>query len=207
MSTDRFRIITSGRCWWCGVGANSREHKFKRADVVREFGKGPLRAHGGVVIQTGLRTNRVQGSNSALLKFAATLCQNCNNARSQSFDRAYDRFLDWLSSNEEAVLTEREINLRAIFGETWTDDVKDLGRYYVKHVGCMAAECTQAGSVHLGLDIVDYLEGSSRWPTSLAAEFYIDQSSLHIADIQDAPRPRIRSVVRVGSQAWGSLGS
>jgi hypothetical protein len=31
----------SGRCWWCGVPADSREHKYKKSDLIRQYGSGP----------------------------------------------------------------------------------------------------------------------------------------------------------------------
>jgi hypothetical protein len=33
--------LKPGRCWWCGAPADSREHKMKRSDIVREYGKPP----------------------------------------------------------------------------------------------------------------------------------------------------------------------
>jgi hypothetical protein len=34
-----------GTCWWCGNTADSREHRFKRTDIEREFGRGPYLGH------------------------------------------------------------------------------------------------------------------------------------------------------------------
>jgi hypothetical protein len=33
--------LVQGSCWWCGAPADSREHKLKRSDLVREYGTPP----------------------------------------------------------------------------------------------------------------------------------------------------------------------
>jgi hypothetical protein len=33
--------VSPDPCWWCGVPADSREHKFKRRDLIREHGQAP----------------------------------------------------------------------------------------------------------------------------------------------------------------------
>jgi hypothetical protein len=93
--------LKPGRCWWCGAPADSREHKMKRSDIVREDGKPPY---------TGLRTltrfsaggrQDFTGPNSPLMKFGTSLCARCNNERSQPFDAAWDALTEHVAKNEE----------------------------------------------------------------------------------------------------------
>ena len=46
---DVHRYDYAGRCWWCGQQADSGEHKHKRTDLVREFGRGPWKDQTAVV--------------------------------------------------------------------------------------------------------------------------------------------------------------
>ncbi|MFC5112013.1 hypothetical protein [Kibdelosporangium philippinense] len=38
---DDIRHDYAGQCWWCGSVADTREHRYKRSDLIRDFGKGP----------------------------------------------------------------------------------------------------------------------------------------------------------------------
>lgn len=73
---------------------------------------------------------------SKIVKFKPSLCANCNNARSQPFDRAWDTFAEfvWRSSDE---LADRQfLDLRVLYGENWREGAANLARYVAKHVGC-----------------------------------------------------------------------
>ncbi len=97
------RFGYQGQCWWCGNAADSREHKYKRSDIVREFGRGPW-AEPMLRVAGGNRQFRVQGPNSQGLKFSKSLCQRCNNDRNQPFDLAYDSMMDYISRNESEII-------------------------------------------------------------------------------------------------------
>ncbi|MET7323020.1 hypothetical protein [Streptomyces sp. NPDC005549] len=129
-----------GRCWWCGNKADSREHRYKRSDVVRNFQTdawkaGVIRVRGG-----SSREEYIQGANSGKLKFAKVLCARCNNERSQAFDRAYDVFAEYLHTEEELIASTGEVRMSAIFGTNWSERTSDLLKYFVKHICCRLAE-------------------------------------------------------------------
>ena len=83
---------------------------------------------------------RVGGPNSKAAKFSKTLCQRCNNQRSQPFDHSYDQFAQYIVTHEESVLRFRCIDLRHVYGRTWQVGLSNLRRYFVKHVACRLAE-------------------------------------------------------------------
>jgi hypothetical protein len=90
-----------GTCWWCGRDADSREHKFKRTDIERGFGRGPYRDDRTLVKQGySDRPSEMTGSKSKVFKFEPMICARCNCVRSQPFDAAYDQFMDCLFDNE-----------------------------------------------------------------------------------------------------------
>lgn len=120
----------SGTCWWCGAPADSREHKFKRSDLAR-LSAGEQLYWGG-----GDRGGKyLQGyKRSDVMRFGRILCQVCNNARSQPFDNAYDKYAEYVAKNLDD-LWHQGLQFKRIFGHTWRDDVKNLGRYFAKSFG------------------------------------------------------------------------
>lgn len=153
-------------CWWCGSPADSREHKLKKSDLVREFGRPfserPLRVREG-------REETIQGPGSDLVKFSATLCAPCNNARSQPFDRAYDRFAAYLVERGRHILASRLIDLRAIYGHDWEKESCNLFRYLVKHIGCRLAD----NDVEVPGSLRCFLDGGPKPDADLALEIEI----------------------------------
>lgn len=156
------RFDYEGRCWWCGDPADSREHKWKRSDLVRMFGPGPYR--GEVSWGRGEYRCNPQGASSSHLKFAANLCRRCNNERSQPFDRAYDTWASWIIQNLDSLQQADQLLLSDAFESDSTNKVTQLARYFVKHVGCRIAD----EGVKVPDDFIAFLDGGSR-PASLRA--------------------------------------
>ena len=146
------RFDYGGRCWWCGVVADSREHKHKKTDMTREFGPGPYIGDLGVVRGFEETLRPVQGPGSDELKFARVLCATCNNARSQPFDMAHDAFMTFVANNENSILRTRRFRFSDVYGGEWRSNRENLAKYYVKHVGCRLA---QAG-IKVEQPILDY---------------------------------------------------
>jgi hypothetical protein len=155
-----------GICWWCGSVADSREHRFKRTDLVQEFGPGPYIGRDETVAKAndgGLTT--VQGPRSSAAKFKPTMCKVCNGVRSQPFDRAYAKLTGFICSHEAMILQTRAIDLRRVFGSTWKKDGADLSRYVVKHAACRLADW----SVGVGEPVRAFLDGDP-YPSWLAMD-------------------------------------
>lgn len=152
------RLSYGSRCWWCGGSANSREHRFKRTDLVREYGHGPYIGDNAIVRGREDRLTPVQGPNSTVVKFAPSLCQLCNTTRSQPFDRAYDKLIDHVAANEVSVQQSGLLKLRDVYGPTWRRSRYDLVRYYVKHIGCRLAEA----EVEVPLGLREFLDGETK---------------------------------------------
>jgi hypothetical protein len=160
------RRANQDRCWWCGADADSREHKLKKSDLVREFGRQfpePL-----VRIREG-REEPIQGPNSTLVKFKRTMCAQCNNSRSQPFDQTYDRFVEHLRDRERHILASRSIDLRSVYGPAWEQSRDDLLRYVVKHIGCRLSE----NEIEVPASFRDFLDGGVQPDDELALEIEI----------------------------------
>lgn len=141
---EEIRHDFRGLCWWCGTRpADSREHKFKKSDLRQAFGRDAWTGDEAVVrggtLVSPLETD-VQGPNSQGVKFDPVLCSNCNNHRSQPFDRAYSTFTGYLDAHEDQILLNGGFRFSEIYGENWPDQRSLLIRYWIKHMGCRLAE-------------------------------------------------------------------
>jgi hypothetical protein len=182
VQTPAYVDVIAGRCWWCGAIADSREHKFKRSDLIREHGPAPYLDGAelsgvGAGVSTRMRSNK-----SSPLKFKPNLCQPCNNARSQAFDQAYDRFVSWIFDHEDEVLASRSIDLHAVFGSDWEEAGLNVLRYFVKHICCRIADLVADGhSARLPGDVIDFLNGAGPG-SSLSCEFYVEPALLRFCE-------------------------
>lgn len=129
--------LSSRRCWICGDPADSREHKFKKSDLMRSSATWAPSDQPYFISGSGWR--RIQGPDSRLVKFEKVLCQPCNTTRTQPYDRAYERFAAWVNQKGSALMSEPQINLAEIYGAGVSDDVLNLLKYFAKHLGCRIA--------------------------------------------------------------------
>lgn len=65
------------------------------------------------------------------------VCAPCNNTRSQPFDRAHDRFEDFVVANVDVIGRWRHLDWSEVFGADWERDAGDLARYFGEQLGCM----------------------------------------------------------------------
>ncbi|MFM9956870.1 MAG: hypothetical protein ACKVZJ_02240 [Phycisphaerales bacterium] len=138
-------------CWICGEPSDSREHKIKRSDIVREFGTGAFTEDGGLVhCIDGYQPRVLQGPNSDFLKYVPVICRRCNSNRSQPWDKAYTDFLTWVFENRDLVFARRCVNLFEVFGERDAiHAATNLYKYFVKAFGCRLASAGHPVPEHL----------------------------------------------------------
>jgi hypothetical protein len=123
-------------CWICGDPADSAEHRIKKADLVRAYGRGPYQGDAAPVhFRDGVATN-LQGPGSLRVKYRPSLCQRCNTTATQPYDRAYDRFITWVIENETDILRKRLIDFRNVYGSDFEVGQLNLFKYFVKSFGC-----------------------------------------------------------------------
>lgn len=171
------RYDYEGRCWWCGDRADSREHKWKQSEIARTFGRG---SYGTSVVWLTddpigtSRTESIRGPKATRLKFSATLCAPCNNARSQPFDRAYDLFAEYVTKKYGLLIDQGWVDLREVYGRETRTQIKNLARYYGKHIGCRVAE--RAGKVPA--DLIHFMDGVQDQAHCVYSEFGIREHLL-----------------------------
>jgi hypothetical protein len=136
-------------CLMCGAVADSREHKFKRSDLLRSSrGFSPGQA---VFLGAG-GFQPIQGPNSRLVKLGKVLCQDCNTTRSQPYDRAYERLSTWLVNEDKNLQQREEIDFRQVYGDIFEVETINLLHYFAKHLACRIAD--------LGCDVPESLRNA-----------------------------------------------
>jgi hypothetical protein len=131
-------------CWICGAVADSAEHRIKKTDLVRVFGRGPYKAPFAPVHERLGVLTPIQGPRAAVVKYAPSLCHRCNTTGTQAYDKAYDTFIVWLFANEPAVLHKRIIDFKEVYGNSFEDSQRDLFKYFVKSLGCRLISARQS---------------------------------------------------------------
>jgi hypothetical protein len=133
-------IYTAG-CWMWGNKANSKEHRYKKTDLKREF---PLKSKGAPYSYEELpclisfakdaedALTIIKGPNADCIKYPWLICADCNNKHSQKMDIAYDKFSNWCDQNPRAVYC----NLKNIWGEDYINQLSNLYAYFLKVLGC-----------------------------------------------------------------------
>jgi hypothetical protein len=148
------RYDYAGRCWWCGQAADSGEHKYKRTDLVREFGIGPWKGQNAVSHVVSQKPKDLQSPGATGLKFSKILCGTCNSARSQRFDHAYEQFAAYITDEEDRILSETGFRWSDIFGREWKNGRNLVTAYWIKHIGCRLAE----GGIEVDPRISEFLD-------------------------------------------------
>lgn len=129
-----------GYCWLCGKSADSGEHKIKKSDLIRIFGKSSEMAGQGLLYETHDRGYvRLQGPNSKHVKYDGVICKKCNNEKTQACDQAYDEFIKYMEGYKETVLSRRQICFSEIYGNEWMLKQLELFRYFTKAFCCRIA--------------------------------------------------------------------
>ena len=127
-------------CWICGAPADSREHKIKKSDLKSMVGAKLTQAD-PIYLHTALRKNRRIGSlNANALKYAPSLCQYCNNTRTQRHDYAWACLSEALRSRQPPMTAGQFIRANSIFPYDTRRAMRDVHLYIVKLFGCMITE-------------------------------------------------------------------
>lgn len=156
---DHLKVAPDGLCWWClERPTTTGEHKYKQTDLARLMGDDSLIWVGEEGIREIRGKNGIKRDRYGVVKFPKSMCDNCNNARSQPFDHAYATFSEYLDSTRVRILPG--VSFEELYGESWRGDLLNLARYYAKHFGCRM--------VRSGLPVPDslraFLKGASDIP-------------------------------------------
>ncbi|CAM3221001.1 HNH endonuclease 5 domain-containing protein [Burkholderia ubonensis] len=127
------------KCWICGDEAGTGEHLVKASDLRNYFG--PVSQKTPLFFHTSRRRNVRLGSVKAdLLKSKALICNRCNSSLTQPYDRAWDRFSDYLRRHFMPLPNLGYVDLGRIFPHHTRCAAIYLQLYFVKLFGCRIIE-------------------------------------------------------------------
>lgn len=123
-------LLSQKKCWICSINvANSAEHRIK-ADVAKQIGNPfyHVSFHG--------KNSWIKSPKSKKLKYRKSLCQDCNNSKSQPWDKSYSLFARFLKNNQQIDF----LNFKIIYGVNYITELKNLHLYFAKSLGCALIE-------------------------------------------------------------------
>jgi hypothetical protein len=153
---EHLRQSPDGMCWWCGAVATTSEHKYKRSDLELMGGNGELYWGGDPDRPYIVKSIR----RDPAVRFVKSFCADCNNARSQPFDRAYDLYRDYIWDHLDELWGQDGLDMQAIYGDGWVHEQANLARYFVKHFGCRLVD----EGLRPPRQMADFLSGADSMP-------------------------------------------
>ena len=170
--------MDSKKCWICGNIADSKEHGIKKSNFKTLFGTtGPYKGESELCLVREDRILPLQSADSKYLKFNV-LCKNCNNTKTQPFDKAYEKFIIYIDTYEKEILHKRFIDFSDIYGENWEDGQRNLYKYLVKSFGSRLARFNHP----IPQDMIDLLDKTS-FKTALRITFAINEDKVACSQI------------------------
>jgi hypothetical protein len=127
------------RCWICGAEGNTGEHLVKASDLRKYFG--PVTQRKPLYFHTKTKSNIRFGSiKSRLLKSKALICNRCNSALTQPYDRAWEELYSYIVHNWSKIFKTRQINMKKVFPGCSNKSLLYVHLYFIKIFGCQIAE-------------------------------------------------------------------
>ena len=161
------------KCWICDNPSETREHRIKKSDLVSMWGKGPYIGDSSLIHFRHDHQSNLQGPDSKLIKFDKNLCAECNSARTQPFDHAYEEFIAWIDDNEDKIIKQRVIDYNDVYGADAPTKQRDLFKFFVKCLGCRLHEAGYA----VPKDMVELLDLET-FTTGVKVSFQVNEDML-----------------------------
>lgn len=183
---EHLQVPTSDLCWWCGDLATTEEHRIKATTLRRV-----ARSDDGTVVPSNVHKKssdfdgQLQSLNKGIqIRWPKNLCANCNNAKSQPFDHAYDHFEAFLVEHFEEMCDWEQLEWRAVYGAAWNAPARNLARYFGKQLGCMLASY----QLPVPNELIDFLDGAERCP-SVAFMLFVNPRAVGAHRVMRKERP------------------
>ena len=177
----------SDLCWICNKNkADSREHKFKKADLKKAYNK-----NNDLVYGQGIDSKHqyLQSVDSRFVKFDKVICHTCNTNITKKSDEAYDIFSNYIDLNYDYLLSNKHLDFNEIYPNHALEKKLSLYRYFAKHVGCKIT----TGFYEIPQDISKFVLGeistleTLTFVFKLNADFYYLCNSLNFSNIRNGP--------------------
>jgi len=159
---EHLQMPASNLCWWCGDLATTEEHRIKASTLrrVARLDDGTVTPGNVFKSSSDYEASLRSLSKGPQVRWRKNLCGDCNNSKSQPFDRAYDAFEAFLVERFDLISTWERLDWRTVFGDGWQGKARDLARYFGKQLGCMLA----THRLQVPKELIDFLNGADRCP-------------------------------------------
>jgi hypothetical protein len=130
-------------CWICNENtADSGEHKTKRSDLLAVLGR-PTQDAPFYYHDLEQPNRAVKSLDAKILKAPVRICANCNNARTQPHDLAWEFMSDRLRNRHLKI--GRWVRANKIFPCYTRRQMTNVHLYFIKLFGCMVSEAKANG--------------------------------------------------------------
>jgi hypothetical protein len=135
--------VGAALCWICSRNeANSGEHMTKRSDLAAVLGS-PTQERPFYFHDLERPNKLVKSLDAKILKAPIRICHQCNTARTQPHDRAWEHMSDQLRSRH--LVIDRWVRANRIFGYDTRRRMIDVHLFFLKLFGCMLCEVRADG--------------------------------------------------------------
>lgn len=136
-------------CWICTNPANSREHLVKKSDLKMRFGD--VSQKHPIFLNKDKRRRPIGSLNAASLKHEIPICEYCNTARTQPYDKAWEEFSRYVFENHKRLAQLGKIRCNKVFSHDTSRRMLAVYLYALKSFGMflVAAEKEYKGLISL----------------------------------------------------------
>lgn len=140
-------------CWICGKNeADSGEHKTKRSDLAAVLGS-PTQEKPLYYNDIERHNKPIKSLDAKILKAPVRICHECNTARTQPHDRAWERMSKELRNR--SLVLDRWVRANRIFPYDTRRHMIDVHLFFLKLFGCMLCEAKVNGH-DVSIDIAPF---------------------------------------------------
>ncbi len=141
------------RCWICGCNeANSGEHMTKRSDLAAVLGA-PTQERPAYFHDLDRMNRPVKSFNAKILKAPIRICHECNTARTQPHDRAWEHMSQQL--RDRRLVIGQWVRANQIFRYDTRQEMINVHLFFLKLFGCMLCEA-KSNKADIPIDILPF---------------------------------------------------
>lgn len=164
----------NGKCWWSGLIADTKEHRFK-ASILKMLFSNP---DSDPVLVRERKIFDLKSPKNQKAKFRKkNLNSRYNNELSKDFDESFSEFAKYIYRNISTIIYSNQLSLLNIWGDNYLEKHLNVLRFIAKHIGCRMYDL----DFKVPDCLVNFLNGSA-YCEGLVVIYYIDMSLLEVTE-------------------------
>lgn len=136
------------KCWICNINnADSGEHSIKKSDLARMY---PNSSQKSPIYQrkNGKKKKPIGSIKAKTFKFKKVICEDCNNSKTQKYDKSWEKLSGFLDDNWNEILESNSFDINKLFSSDIPREMINIQLFFIKILGCKIAE----SSNNIGLE-------------------------------------------------------